>query len=64
MTKEEIIVELTRLSPRERREIAMLIFELDEEAETLAECDRLPNERFQVLDKFEEDDAKAKAKSR
>ena len=34
-----------------------LLLELEEDAQTLAECDRLAVERFQMLDRMEEEDA-------
>ncbi len=56
MSKAEIIQEIPKLSREERREIMRLIFELEEDAETLAECDRLAIERFQMLDALEAED--------
>ena len=52
MSKAEIISEIPKLSHGERREIMRVIFELEEDAETLAECDRLALERFQMLDRL------------
>ena len=53
MSKAEILSELPKLSHAERREIMRVIFEMEEDAETLAECDRLALERFQMLDALE-----------
>lgn len=62
MSKTEILDELTRLSPQERREIARRIFELEDEAQTLADADRRADERFQMLDAMEAEDAKTKSR--
>lgn len=56
MSKAEIMSELPKLSRQDRRDILRLIFEMEEDAETLAECDRLAQERFQMLDAMEADD--------
>ena len=61
MSKAEIAAELTKLSPRERRELARLIFEMEEDAEVLGECDQNANERFLMLDAMETEDAKTKS---
>ena len=61
MSKEKIIAELPRLSPKDRREIAKLIFDLEQDKKTLAECDRLADERFRMLDRLEENDAKTQS---
>lgn len=55
MSKAEIVAELPKLSHQERREIVRRIIELEEDTETLAECDRLALERFQMLDALEAD---------
>jgi hypothetical protein len=62
MSKTEIAAELSKLTPQERRELARLIFEMDEEAELLKECDRRANERFLMLDALEAEDAKSRSK--
>jgi hypothetical protein len=59
MSKTEILDEIPRLSHCDRRQIMWLIFELEEDAETLAECDRHAVERFQMLDALEAADEKA-----
>ncbi len=53
MSKQDIMAELPKLSHRDRRDIQRLIFELEQDAATLAECDRLALERFQMLDSLE-----------
>ena len=62
MSKAEIISEIPRLSHEERREIMRLIFQMEEDAETLAECDRLAIDRFQMLDAMEAEDEKNAAR--
>ncbi len=62
MSKAEIISEIPKLSHVERREIMRLLFELEKDAETLAECDRLALERFQMLDAMEAEDEKNAAR--
>ena len=62
MSKMEIMAEIPRLSHNERREIMRLIFEMEQDAETLAECDRLALERFQALDTMEAEDEKNSAR--
>jgi hypothetical protein len=62
MSKAEIAAELSKLSSQDRRELARLIFEMDEEAELLKECDRRANERFLMLDAMEAEDAKSRSK--
>ena len=47
MSKAEIA---TELSPKERRELARLIFEMEDDTEVLQECGRNANERFLMLD--------------
>jgi hypothetical protein len=61
MSKQEIAAELARLSQKDRREIARLIFEMESEADVLRECDRAANERFLILDSLEAQDAQAGA---
>ena len=62
MSKAEIISELPKLSHQERREIVRLILETEQDAQTLAECDRLALERFQMLDAMEAEDEKNAAR--
>ena len=62
MSKAEIMAEIPRLLHSERREIMRLIFEMEQDTETLAECDRLALERFQALDAMEAEDEKDAAR--
>ena len=62
MSKAEIISEIPKLSHQERREIMRLIVEMEQDADTLAECDRLALERFQMLDAMEAEDEKNAAR--
>jgi hypothetical protein len=57
MSSKEIIAEVPRLSHRERREIVQHILSIEEEAALLADCDRRADERFQMLDAMEAEDA-------
>ena len=56
MSKVEIMAEIPKLSHRERREIMRLIFQTEQDSDTLGECDRLALERFQMLDALEAED--------
>ncbi|MGD1020451.1 MAG: hypothetical protein ABSA12_14150 [Verrucomicrobiia bacterium] len=56
MSKTEILTALPGLAPRERREIVRRIFELEEDAQILADADRRADERFQMLDAMESED--------
>jgi hypothetical protein len=62
MSKTEILAALPELNPQERREIARRIFELEDEAQLLADCDRRADERFLMLDAMEAEDAQAKSR--
>jgi hypothetical protein len=53
-----MIFDLPKLSHEDRREIMWLIFQIDRYAATLAECDRLALERFQIIDAMEAEDEK------
>jgi hypothetical protein len=53
MSKSEILTALPQLAPQERREIVRRIFELEEDAQILADADRRADERFQMLDTME-----------
>jgi hypothetical protein len=57
MSAAEIFAELPKLSREERRHLAAAIFDLEEEAELLRDCDRRANENFRMLDVMEEKDA-------
>jgi hypothetical protein len=58
----EIISEIPKLSHADRREIVRCIFEAEEDAATLADCDRRALERFQMLDVMEAEDEKNTAR--
>lgn len=62
MSAQEIIAGLASLTPQERREIARHIFEMEEDAQLLADCDRRADENFQLLDRMEAEDAARKAR--
>ncbi len=62
MSRMEIISEIRRLSHEERREIMRIIVEAEEDAATLAECDRQALERFQMLDAMEAENEKNAAR--
>lgn len=62
MSATEIISELPKLSPRERRRILDRILELDDEVEMLEERRRLADETFQMLDALEAADAQNAAR--
>jgi len=55
----EILAELPKLSRQERRRLAAAIFDLEEEADLLRDCDRRADEDFRILDVMEEKDAQA-----
>jgi hypothetical protein len=58
MSKAEILAELPRLEHAERREIARRLFEMEADAQTLADCDRRANEHILMPDAMEAQDAK------
>ncbi|MCX6926681.1 MAG: hypothetical protein NT154_26270 [Verrucomicrobia bacterium] len=60
MSKTEILAELSRLDHRVRCEIARALFDIEADAQTLADCDRRADEHFLVLDALEAQDAQAK----
>ena len=60
MSKMEILAELPRLNHRDRREIARRLFEMEADAQTLADCDRRADERFLMLDALEAQEAQTK----
>ena len=60
MSKTEILAELPRLDHGDRREIARRLFEIEAEAQTLADCDQRADERFLLLDALEAQDARTK----
>jgi hypothetical protein len=60
MSKTEILAELPRLDHRDRREIARRRFDIEADAQTLADCDRRADEHFLMLDALEAQDAQTK----
>ncbi len=60
MRKTEILAELPRLDHRERRENARALFDIEADAQTLADCDRRADEHFLMLDALEAQDPRAK----
>ena len=62
MSTSEIIAELPKLSPTERRQLAAAIFELEEDVDLLRDCDRRAAERFRMLDVMEEEDGKTRSR--
>ena len=60
MSKAEILAELPRLDHAERREIARALFDVEADAQTLADCDRRADKHFLMLDALEAQDAQAK----
>lgn len=61
MSASEIIAELPKLDHAQRREIARRLFELEGEAQVLADADRRANENFLLLDALEAEDARDKS---
>jgi hypothetical protein len=53
MNNAEIISIILKLSHEDRRKVVRTIMDLEDTAETLAECDRAALERFQMLDEME-----------
>jgi hypothetical protein len=60
VSAKDIIAELPKLSHRDRRAIARQIFELEQDAQTLAECDSRADQNFLMLDELENQDATRK----
>ena len=60
MSASEILAELPKLSREKRRRLAAAIFDLEEEADLLRDCDRRADERFRMLDVMEEQDAQVR----
>jgi hypothetical protein len=56
MSQSEILSEIPKLSHAERREIVRCIIEAEEDAETLADGDRMLLENFLMLDAMEAED--------
>ena len=61
MSTSEILIELPKLTPRERRAILNRLIELDENADVLDEMTRQADEAFQILDALEAEDAESQA---
>ena len=60
MSKAELAAEILKLPRQERRELARLIFDMEDEAQALHDCDRAANERFLMLDAMEAEDEQAR----
>ncbi len=58
MSSTEILAELPRLTHQERREVARRLFQLEEDAQILVECDQRANQNFLLLDALEAEDAR------
>jgi hypothetical protein len=58
----EILAELPKLSREDRRRLAAAIFDLEEEADLLRDCDRRADEHFRMLDIMEKKDAQASSR--
>jgi hypothetical protein len=57
MSKAEIVAEIPRLSHQDRREIMRCLIAAEEDSQILSDMDRLAQERFQMLDALEAEDA-------
>ena len=53
----EIILELPRLTPHQRRELCLKIIELEAETDDIALCDESARQGFAILDQMEIQDA-------
>jgi len=58
----QILSELPKLSHEDRRRLAEAIFELEEEADLLRDCDRRADEHFRILDLMEKQDAQTESR--
>jgi hypothetical protein len=58
MSSTEVLAELPKLTHQERRQVARRLFELEEEAQILADCDRRASQNFMLLDAMEAEDAR------
>ncbi len=58
MSSTEILAELPKLTHEERREVARRLFQLEEEAQILADCDRRARQNFALLDAMEAEAAR------
>lgn len=61
MSTAEILDQLPKLSPKERRAILDRLMELDQDAAVLEERRRLADDAFQMLDAMENEDAQRKS---
>jgi DNA repair exonuclease SbcCD ATPase subunit len=61
MSTAEILDQLPKLSPKERRAILDRLMELDQDADVLEERRRLADDAFQMLDAMENEDAQRKS---
>ena len=62
MSASQIMSELPKLSHEDRRRLAEAIFELEEEADLLRDCNRRADEHFRLLDLMEERDAQTESR--
>ena len=60
MSKAELAAEILKLSQPDRRELARLILDMEDDAQVLRDCDRAANERFLMLDAMEAEDEQAR----
>ena len=58
MSRAETAAEVFKLPQKDRRELVRLIFELEDDADLLGECDRRANEHLLLLDALETEDGK------
>jgi hypothetical protein len=56
MSKAELAAEILKLPKPDRRELARLILDMEDDAQVLRDCDRAANERFLMLDAMEAED--------
>lgn len=62
MSMTEILSAIPTLSHQDRRRIMRVILEVEQDAEVVADCDRLALERFRMLDALEAEDEKNAAR--
>jgi len=58
MSPSEIIAELPKLSPAERRRVVGAVFDLEAQADVLRDCDKRADQRFSELDAMESQDTR------
>lgn len=61
MSTAEILAEIPRLSPQDRRRILERILEMEDEAEALEASRRAADDAFQMLDAMEAENAAGKS---